>query len=326
MRKCTIRKGISLAMVAAMSMAIMTGCGSKEATVEIPQEETPLSSSVSAGYVEALNSEDVTTGTEKAAGTYFTKGVYASYAAEAENPEKTYFYVFSGDGWGSIEDGETDSSVFFEYAEKDGSVTFNIGSQEPIEDILTIKSCENGIVKGAFIDTIDLVFELVPDADPDNFKAVNYVNAARGEDFVFDHSNGWRVRYNPNCIEVNGNGPVTTFVYTGECAGTCMITASYGIENDAKAAADAIAKEWGDKATVNECVFPGTENVKGYYVYLPSEEPGVGLTMSAFFRDYMDGYLEFEFTTHNSGNDEIDIPVSDALSAIIDTLEFPFEK
>ena len=44
-----------------------------------------------------------------------------------------------------------------------------------------------------------------------------------GKDFVYNDANGWSVKYDPSVIAVNQGGPVTTFVYTGECAGTCRV-------------------------------------------------------------------------------------------------------
>ena len=37
---------------------------------------------------------------------FFTKGVYANYAKEAEEPSRTYFYVFAADNYGYTADGE----------------------------------------------------------------------------------------------------------------------------------------------------------------------------------------------------------------------------
>ena len=55
---------------------------------------------------------------------------------------------------------------------------------------------------------------------------------------------------------------------------------------------------------------------------MPPAEDGSGLYETAIARDYMDGYLVFELTGHNSGNDEMDMAVSDALAAVIDSFEF----
>ncbi len=152
-----------------------------------------------------------------------------------------------------------------------------------------------------------------------------YIEALKSdiqEDILYTHENGWSVRYNPSCITVNGGGPITTFVYTADCPGTCMITVTYDVNKNGKEAADELAKRWGDEAVVSECIFPATEDVNGFYVDAHPGQIGPGFYESAYVRDYLDGYLMFEFTDHVSGDDAIDIPVSDTLSAIIDSLQF----
>nr|WP_297708143.1 hypothetical protein [uncultured Butyrivibrio sp.] len=69
-------------------------------------------------------------------------------------------------------------------------------------------------------------------------------------------------------------------------------------------------------------IFPGTEDVKEYWAVLPPTEEGSRLYMTAIARDYMDGYLLFELTGHNSGDEELDMAVSDYMAAIIDSLTF----
>ncbi|RKM61421.1 hypothetical protein D6855_05880 [Butyrivibrio sp. CB08] len=142
------------------------------------------------------------------------------------------------------------------------------------------------------------------------------------EQGVYEDANGWSVKYDPEVITVNNGGPISTFVYTGESAGTNMITASYNVDSDAKTAIDELAKEWGSAAQTHESVFPGTEDVTGYWAMLLPSSEGSGLYETAIARDYMDGYLLFEVTGHNCGDDSIDIPVSDALAGIIDSIEF----
>ncbi len=142
------------------------------------------------------------------------------------------------------------------------------------------------------------------------------------EEATYTDANGWQVRYNPELFTVNGGGPETSFVYMGESAGTNMITVSYNVDKDAKTAIEDLAGSWGDKAELSEGIFPGTEDVKGYWATLPTQDIGSGLYMTAIARDYMDGYLLFELTGHNCGDDSVDIPVNDALAGIIDSLEF----
>ena len=253
---------------------------------------------------------------------YFAKGVYVNYAEEAENPTKDYYYVFYDEGSGRTDDGSVGIGLPFSCEQTDGTVTFSFGGEDEEKAVLTVDSVDKGTVTGHFDDGLKLVFAPVADVDPETFDAQNYMNAAAGKDLVYHDANGWSVRYDPDLFTVNGGGPLVTFVYTAESAGTNMITASYNVDKDAKSAINDLAKEWGDKTEVYEGVFPGTDDVTGYWANLAPEKDSSGLYSTAVAVDYMDGYLMFELTGHNSGNDEADMAVSDALAGVIDSLEF----
>ena len=289
MKKIMVGKGIIAILTVLMAAAILTGCGKK-----LPA-------------------------------TAFTKGVYYNYAKEAVDPPKTYFYVFNTETYGFTADGEhDDAGVPFNMTQTKGKVSFSFGGDDGDEDVFIVKSVENGVVYGYFEDDpkMEMVFEPVPDAEPDGFSAVNYLNAASGEDLIYRDANGWSVMYDSSCITVNGGGPETTFVYTGDCPGTCMIDASYNVGKDAKKAAEDLKESYGGDATVTECIFPGTEDVKGYFVNAAPSQLGPGLYQSAYIRDLMDGYLTFEQIVHVGGDEEMDMAVSDALAGIIDSLKF----
>ena len=165
--------------------------------------------------------------------------------------------------------------------------------------------------------------ESVPELEEPTADAAEELGDAVGADQgVYEDVNGWSVKYDPSVITVNNGGDISTFVYTGESAGTNMITASYNEGSDAKTAIAELANEWGSAAQTHEAPFPGAEDVTGYWAMLLPSSEGSGLYETALARDYKDGYLLFEVTGHNSGDDSIDIPVSDSLAAIIDSIEF----
>ena len=82
-------------------------------------------------------------------------------------------------------------------------------------------------VYGYFASTPDRaeVFELLDDVDPETFDAESYVNGS--ESSVYRDANGWSIEYDASKFEITPGGPVTTIVYTGESAGTNMITVTY---------------------------------------------------------------------------------------------------
>lgn len=253
---------------------------------------------------------------------YFIKGVYVNYAEEAENPPNDYYYIFDNEQAGHTDDGSVGIGVPFSCKQNDGNVEFSFGGEDGTIEVLTIDSVDNKTVKGHFDDGLKLVFEPVTDVDPETFDAQNYLNAAAGEDLIYNDANGWSVKYDPNLFTVNGGGPKVTFAYKGKSSGTSTITATYDVGKDAKTAIDDLAGKWGDKATTSEGIFPGTEDVTGYWAILPTEKENVGLYSTAIARDYMDGYLLFECAEYKSGDEETDMALSDALAGIIDSLEF----
>lgn len=322
MKKINYKNGIIVTLASMMAMAAMAGCGNSTAS-DATEEDQIVEETLADEEVPLASAEEAVT--DIPAAPYFAKGVYANYSKDAENPTKTYFYVFSDDSYGYTADGENnDMGVPFDITQADGQVEFSFGGAEESKDVLVITGVENGMIYGCFEDVPEreLVFEPVADADPENFSAVNYLSSMTGGDNVYRDANGWSVHYNPSCITVNQGGPVTTFVYTGDCAGTCMITATYDVDKDAKTAAEDLAASYGDQAMVSDCVFPGTEDVEGFYVDAVPGQTGPGLYSSAFVREYMEGYLVFEVTDHVGGDDEMDMAVSDNLSAIIDSLTF----
>ena len=84
---------------------------------------------------------------------------------------------------------------------------------------------------------------------------------------------------------------------------------------------DELGKPYGDKAYYTQGVFPGTEDA-GYFVSVAPDTKGSGSYMSAVARDYKDGVLVFEFDGHMGEDEFNNMEVSDALSLIIDSVQF----
>ncbi|MBO5617002.1 MAG: hypothetical protein J5901_01545 [Pseudobutyrivibrio sp.] len=243
-----MKKVLATTFATALVIGTFSGCGKE--TASIADDATPTSSAIDAKTV-------------------FTKGVYVTYPeAEKDDPDLTQFYVFFGDGSGSIEDGANGTANYFEYEAGEDTIEFHIGSIDPVVDTLTVTYFEDYLIKGHFSDGEELVFEHLSGVDVDTFNAVNYVNGIFGDPSVYTDANGWSIKYDASCITVNQGGPVTTFVYTGDCAGTNMITATYTVDNDAEGAVKELGEQWGEKATYSEGTFPGTEDIKGYCCYV----------------------------------------------------------
>ena len=325
MKLYLIKKVMPVIVASAMMTAAVAGCGSSD--VQAPaeqqtQEAIEAPAAEDAGKEEGTDASAAEASSKEAEqSAYFTKGVYVNYAKEAENPDKNYFYIFSGDDYGYTEDATNGMGLPFDSSQEGNVVKFTFGGAGETEEVLTVTSFENGVVTGHFDDGLELVFEPVADADPDNFSAENYVNGP--EDSTYHDANGWSVKYDATKFEVTQENGKVFFVYQGESAGTNMITVTYTVDDKGEAAIKALGESWGsDKTTYNEGSFPGAEGVTGYWATLPPEEDGTGLYETAVGRDYMDGALIFELTGHNSGDDALDMEVSDYMAAVIDSLTF----
>ena len=146
--------------------------------------------------------------------------------------------------------------------------------------------------------------------------------ASEEKEYVSDR--GWSVKYDPSIITVNEGEDMTSFVYTGESAGTNMLTISYIADKLPDEVLSELTEGWGDPGSVesSESYFPGTSDKWGLWRTLLSNGEGSELSENVFAGEYNGGVLMFDFTTHKAEDDSIDIPVSDALSAVIDSIKY----
>ena len=293
----------------------------EEATSEMITDEGEYFDEYAEAIVVAFNPSPSASETASEESAYFTKGVYYNYAKDAENPPLTYFYVFYDENTGYTADGENHGvGLPFSVAQEDGKATFSFGGEGESEEVLTVSSFENGIVTGTFDDGREVVFEPVSGLDPETFDAENYVNGPSQS--VYKDPNGWSVKYDASLFEVTQEEGQVFFVYTGESAGTNMVTATYTVDNKAEDAIKKLGENYGDTAEYSTAPFPGAEDVDGYWVNVPVDTEGSGAYMTAMARDYMEGALIFEIDGHQGEDDEMNMAVADALAGIIDSLTF----
>lgn len=322
MKRQFVKKLVAMIATGVMAAVFVTGCGSAEEGTLLEGQDTDTAiEDASVALTDSIEDKADAEVSEMVA-PYFKKGVYANYSADAQNPPKTYFYVFNTDDYGRTEDGANDGiGLPFDVTQSGGKVNFFFGGAEESQEVFIVTDVEKGVVRGYFEGAEDrkLVFEPVEDADPDTFYSVNYLSTG---EYVYRDPNGWNFKYDPEFFDVTQDGPMVSIVYTGESAGTNMILVTYDVETDGKGARDKRVEEWGENATSSDAIFPGTEDVPGYWAICPPGEDGSGLYMTSISRDFMDGSLTFELTGHNSGDDMLDMEISDRLATIIDSLTF----
>ncbi len=141
---------------------------------------------------------------------------------------------------------------------------------------------------------------------------------------IYASQYGWIVTYDPSVIRVEDNSDPAdevSFIYTGESAGTNMLTISMADGMLPNEFMDEL-QDTGSEFTVTGGFFPGTTDKWGYWVDTVDSDEGSGLHEEWILGEYSLGTLAFQFTTHKSGDDEIDIPCSDALAMIVDSVEY----
>ena len=324
MRKTIFKMVTPMITAVAMTGMLLSGCGNAVETENTQNETVSIAEEKEVALASSPEDKQTNETAEVPAAPYFAKGVYANYSAELENPEMTYFYVISGDNYGYTEDGANEGiGLPFDFEQEDGKVAFTFGGADESKDNLIVTAAKDGFIYGYFEDIPErpLVFELISGADPENFSAENYVNGPKNS--VYHDANGWSFKYDADNFEITRQDGTVFVVYTGECAGTSMITITYDPEKSGEEAIKTMGESWGsENTTYTQAIFPGTEDVTGYWAMLTPSDGGSGLCETAIGRDYMGGALVFEFTEHICGDDELDMAVSDALASIIDSLSF----
>ncbi len=304
---------ITLGLIGIMAFSLI-GCKSTNTT--------PLDESVSSAQEVSLEDASETASTTSSTDStleapYILKGVY-----EVEKDDDILYYVFSEDTYGYTEKKSDKTGLPFNVIQKNNEIRFTFGGEGEKEEVFTVTSIDERNVTGHFEDGKEFTFKFLEDAAPEFFDSFNYNNADIGiNEAVYDDANGWSVKYDPTKFDVITENGVTLFTYTGESAGANVIMASYNVDMTVEEKVEELKKSYGETATSFDGIFPGTEDVTGYWVNAGSDE-GSGLYQTAILREYMDGYLLFEITSHMSGDEEMDTEVSDNIANVIDSITF----
>lgn len=142
---------------------------------------------------------------------------------------------------------------------------------------------------------------------------------------TYESADGWAVRYDPETISVNENGEAVEFVYTGECAGTCMLSVSTVADKQPEELLAEVTAEWTEDPTAidrYEGFFPGTEDQWGYWRVLPADEEGSGMTRTAIAGEYNGGVLLFDFLTHMGSDEGMNAAMNDTLAEVMNSITY----
>ena len=145
------------------------------------------------------------------------------------------------------------------------------------------------------------------------------------EEMTYMSSDGFQIHYNARTVESTEIDEHTVkFVYIGESAGSNMVIISYIADKQPEEALYELTSSWGDQESINrsEGFLPGTDDKWGYWRTLITTDSGSGIGESAIAGEYNGGTIMFEILSHMSGDDKIDMAVSDALSEIINSITY----
>jgi len=145
------------------------------------------------------------------------------------------------------------------------------------------------------------------------------------EHMTYMSSDGFQIRYNALSIEAHEIDDHTAqFVYLGPAAGTNMVSVSYIPAKQPEEVLYELTSSWGDQESITrlEGIFPGTSDKWGYWRIMDSTADGSGLNQTAIAGEYNGGVLMFEIISHVSGDDGMDMAVSDTLSELINSITY----
>lgn len=151
--------------------------------------------------------------------------------------------------------------------------------------------------------------------------------AVKTDDEVFDSGDGWKVHFDPTVIKAEDHRDMAnevTFDYIGQSEGTNFVTISYEADRlPGKVIKDILKVEDNEaKPEITGGFFPGTADKWGYWITSGKNPEEENLQTEHIVGEYKGGTLVFYFVMHKTGKDDVDVPISDALAAVADSIEY----
>ena len=143
---------------------------------------------------------------------------------------------------------------------------------------------------------------------------------------IYKSGDGWSVRYNPELIRVNEAEDEVEFVYTGECAGSCLTAVSVVPDAQPQEVLGRQTQELSAEEMENlvreEGYFAGDH--WAFFEMTPASEVqgGDNVHEQWIAAEYNGGVLLVDTLVHYSGDDGKDMRMSDTLAEVLDSMEF----
>jgi len=140
---------------------------------------------------------------------------------------------------------------------------------------------------------------------------------------VFTSVDGWSITYDKNLFALGEIDEHTTqFSYLGEAGGANVMTVEYTEDKTPEEAFAEKKESWSGTLRAMDTTFPTTEDKMCYCLMGLPEEDAIGMYETWYIAEYNGGTLILDLLSFNSGNDEIDMEVSDNTSALLYSLTF----
>lgn len=137
----------------------------------------------------------------------------------------------------------------------------------------------------------------------------------------FTSADGWSITYDKNLYMLGEIDEHTTmFNYLGESGGTNAMTIEYTTEKTPDEVFLEKKESWSGTLMVTDATFPTTEDKKCYCVQGIADSESNGMSETWYISEYNGGTLTLELLSHTSGDDEMDMEVSDNMSALLYSL------
>ena len=134
----------------------------------------------------------------------------------------------------------------------------------------------------------------------------------------YKDAKGWSVSYKPSLIALNEFENGASFVYTGESAGSNLVTISYIEGKQPEEVLSEITEGWGEGIQEDiirtENYLPGTDDKWSFWRMYQGNCLIAG--------EYNGGVILFEVNTHEGDSDEKAMTISDLLSEIISSIKY----
>ncbi len=136
---------------------------------------------------------------------------------------------------------------------------------------------------------------------------------------------GWSVKYDPAVFEMMESEESVSFYYLDESAGVNTVLISYaaGVSPEELLYSLTMSMTEDSESIIrSEGFFPGTDDKWCFRRVIPASEDTSGLTDTLIAGEFNGAVLVFQILSEITGDDSVDIPASDAVAELINSITY----